>query len=91
MPLMRAGHEEADFLARQIARGKAWRKLAARDDGDAVCHFENFIEVLADDENGSTLARQINQRLPDKGGGTSIHTPCRLIDDEQGWRAVESI
>src|SRR4051794_26555926 len=66
------GHDEADLLARGRSRNQRFGQATAMDDGDAVADLEEFVEVLADDDDRRALARQVDQRLPDGGGGCRI-------------------
>ena len=56
---------------------------------DGVRDFEQFVEVLADDQNGRTAARQFDERLPDPGRRSRIDAPGRLVDDHDRWASVE--
>src|SRR5690606_19554594 len=84
-----ARHEQADRLAGEIARRLREAQFAGMDDGDTVGHLEQFVEVLADDEDGAAAAGEIDQRLADERGGARIHAPGGLVDDEHARLAQD--
>src|SRR5215207_673606 len=58
MVAVRAAHQQADALGAERPGREGLREPAARDDGDAVRHLEDLVEVLADDEDRRAAARQ---------------------------------
>src|SRR3954463_16228989 len=79
-----AHHLEPDLVARPRRRRPRRPERAAADHRDAVGDLEQFVEVLADDENSGALDRKIDQRLPDEPRRAGIDPPGRLVDNEDG-------
>src|SRR5258708_16668513 len=86
---MRPAHQQPDAFACDAMRVARHRQPALRDHRDPVGNLENLVEILADDEDGRSGLRQVDQRLTDRGGGTGIDTPGRLTDDQHAGLAVQ--
>ena len=88
--LTRGVRPSAGRSPRRHARGRRRRRqLPSRDDGDAVGDLEDLVEVLADHQDRRAGARQVDQRLADRGRGAGIDAPGRLADDEDAGLAVD--
>ena len=58
--------------------------MAVEHHGDAVGDFGEFVEVLARHQHGGAAGGEIEQGLPDHGGGARIDAPGRLAHDQHG-------
>src|SRR5690606_37034650 len=79
-----AAHHQADLVDAEAGDGARRREPPLVDDAEPVGELEQFIEVLRDHDHGRALGCEIDQFLPDRGGGTGIDPPGRLRDDKNG-------
>src|SRR3954466_7744546 len=64
-----AAHQQAELLAACILSSHRLRQVAVEHHGDAVGDFGEFIEILARHQYRGAAGREIEQGLPDHGGG----------------------
>src|SRR4051812_16608988 len=83
------GHQEADALAAEGVNGPDRRQHAAREHGGAIGNLENFVEILADHQDGRAAPGEIEELLPDPRGGGGIDPGGGLVDHQHGRLAVE--
>jgi hypothetical protein len=86
---VQAAHQEADLFTRQFAGRKGLRQAPLADDRDFGRNLENLVQVLADDDDGGTVAREIDERLPNAARRPGVDTPRRLVDDKHRGLAIE--
>src|SRR5260370_22952676 len=77
-------HQETEFLAAGVGRLERLRQMAVEHHGDPVGDLGEFVEILARHQDGGAGGGEIEQRLPDHGGGAGVDAPGRLADDEHG-------
>ena len=66
----------------RVAWKKRGRKPAAVQHRHPVAKAQDFIEILADDEDGAAVLLQIPQRLVDRGSRPGVDPPCGLGGQE---------
>src|SRR5829696_2594650 len=83
LPLPGPEHFEPNTGAGPLRGPSRGAEPAVMDYGDPVGHLEQFVEILADDENRAAGPRKVDQRLPDQAGRAGVDAPGRLIDDHE--------
>src|SRR5215475_3271934 len=79
-----AAHQKAELFAARLTCRKRRREAAVEHHRDAVGDLDEFIEILAGDENGGAPGCKIKQRLADDCGGAGINAPGRLVHHQHG-------
>src|SRR5215467_10543721 len=74
----RAAHQQADIFAVGVRCFHRRRQTSMEQHGNAVCDLDQFIEVLADDEDGSAAGSKIDQGLADGRRRAGVDAPGRL-------------
>src|SRR5262249_23348890 len=77
-----AAHQETELFAARFRSCKRRGEPAVEHHGDPVGDLDQFIEVLAGDENGGAACGKVDQRLTNHGGGARIDPPGRLVDHQ---------
>src|SRR5215831_7361792 len=72
-----AAHQQAELFAARLGARKRWREAAVEHHGDAAGDLDEFVEILAGNENGGAAACEVEQRLADDCGGARIDAPGR--------------
>jgi hypothetical protein len=57
--------------------------LAVADDGDGVCDFADFVEFVADDDAGDSLALQVEYQVQEVAGVFVVECRRGLVQDEE--------
>src|ERR1700746_2285512 len=68
-----SAHQEAEILSARIRGRERLRQAAVEHDGNPVGDLDQFIKVLARDENSGATGREVDQCLADDRGGAGIH------------------
>src|SRR4051794_29389275 len=74
-------HQPPEFLAALLLSCIRLRQMGVEHHGDAVGDFGELVEVLARNQYRGAAGREIEQGLPDNGGGARIPAPGRLAHD----------
>src|SRR6476646_7989626 len=84
-----ARHQDSYLFPGYFPRGMSRRQLAVVDDGDPIRDREDLVEILADHDHRGAARGEVDQRLPDRGGGSCVDAPGRLVDDEHARLAQD--
>src|ERR1700733_10417374 len=76
-----SAHQQAELFAVGVSGRQRLREVAVEHHGDPVGDFGEFIEVLAGHEHRGAAGGEVEQGLPDHGGGAGVYAPGRLADD----------
>ncbi len=84
-----AEHFEPHRFLCPFRNGLQRAQLSLMDDRHAIGDFEEFVQILADDDNRAAGRREVDQRLADQPRRARIDAPGRLVDDEKaGLRII---
>src|ERR1700737_298073 len=64
-----SAHQETEFFAAGVRGRHRLRQMAVEHHGDPIGDLGELIEVLARHQDGGAAGGEIEQRLPDHGGG----------------------
>src|SRR5438046_2588142 len=79
-----SAHQQAELLAGCIGSDHRLRQAAVEHHGNPIGDFGEFVEVLACYQHGAAAGGEIEQGLPNDGGGAGVDAPGRLADHKHG-------
>ena len=86
---MRPAQHQPDLLEAQALGRARCRQPALVQGAEAVGQFQQFVQVLRDDDYPGLVAGQVQKRLPDLRGRAGIDAPGRLVDDQHARLAQD--
>ncbi len=81
---LHTAHQQADALDGDALDGHRLGQPSLVDHRETIAKLEQFVEILADDDDAGAPGRKIDHRLADEAGSARIDPPGRLGDHEDG-------